>query len=334
MPDPAEQPKEVLNQSEVDALLASLQEEETKAQGPEKAAASKKCQPYTFRSPSFLPPAKLRRVRIKHENFTVNLTHSLSQLLRLETVVRLSNMETITHKAMIEALSGPSHLTIFRLSPLPGMCLMEINTRLGLTLVGRMLGGKGQFIQEERNFTELELSVLNEVVDLILREYVASWQMPDQQVRANVVEHETSANYLRLAPDNTQAFFLTIEVKVVDNTSTIRLGFFYNTLEPLINKLTEDIPPEIEKSTSPGKAANLIALYESAADILIPIHARWEGMQISVRELTNLKKDDVLLMDPSTPGRTSIYLNTIQKFSGQTGRKGDHLAIRINSKLP
>jgi flagellar motor switch protein FliM len=336
MPDPADKP-EVLNQAEVDALLASLQEEEkTKTTGATKGPGGKAVQNFSFRSPSFLPPTTLRRLRIKHEEFASGLSSALSQLLRLETVVHLSNLETIPHKTLVETLSGPTQLSLFRIEPLPGMGILEISPRLGLTAVSRMLGGKAQAIQEERNFTELELGVLNEMAVLVLREYISSWQMPEKHMRSILVGQETSANYIRIGPESSTVFFLTLEAKLCDCVGLMRMGLLQTTLEPLVKKLVEDAEAELAVlgSSTPTSRAPSPHLNQMAGDILIPIRAQWNGLQMTLKELCDLKTDDIISLDPSILHHTAVYLNRLHKFSGQIGCRGNALAVRITEKIP
>ncbi len=317
---------EVLSQTEVDSLLTTVVEESTKVSG-------KTIQAFTFNTSASLTSGKLRRVRIKHEEFAGNLTAEISQLLRGEFSVRLANLETISHLALIDALLGPTSLTLFRMDPLKGLALLEISPRLGLTVVARMLGGRGQPVKEERNFTDLELTVVDEFAEAVLKAYAVTWQKRDELMKIVLLGHETSARYLKLSSDdNASIFFLTMEASYGDSIGFIRLAFLHTTLEPLVRKLTEDIPMA---STSSATAAALVNphIQQSVRDVSIPIRARWNGLQITAGELCDLRKDDVLMLDPSISSRTAIYLGHLHKFFGQVGRKGNQLAVRIDSKI-
>lgn len=315
---------EALNQSDVDALLASVMEETGKT-------VAKEVQAYNFKAASFLSAGKLRRVRIKHEEFATNLSAAASQFLRAEFSVRLTNLETVTHKALVETLSGPTYLMLLRLDPLPGVGLLEISPRLGLSIVGRLLGGRGRSIKDERDFTEIELNLMRTFLDILFNEYMAAWQMKEQEVKIALIEHETSARFLKLASDNSDVFFVTLEARTNDCTGVIRLAFLHTTLEPLIKKMTEQIPVD---APPVNLAATVTAkIPESKFDIPIPIHARWDGLQISLDELVNLRPDDVILLDPMIMQRTKVFLGPTGHFMGQVVRKGDRMAVRITAKV-
>jgi len=120
-----------------------------------------------------------------------------------------------------------------------------------------------------------------------------------------------------------------MEGKFNDCVGNIRLAFLQSTLEPLIKKLVDELP----SSGGSSSAARVPLGRQMIPDISIPVHARWNGLQLTVRELSELRTDDVLVLDPTISTRTTLTLSNADKFLGQVGRRGDHLALRITSKI-
>ena len=118
----------ILNQSEVDALIASTLTDSPVgpggAPGAQMAVAQKNLQAFKFRTASILAPGELRRVRIKHEEYAINLASPLSQFTRCAFSIRLTNMEMVSCRTVIETMDGPSHLTLIRLDPMAGLGLI------------------------------------------------------------------------------------------------------------------------------------------------------------------------------------------------------------------
>src|SRR4030095_977691 len=104
MPEPNEPPgdAEVLSQSEVERLLAQVTEQEDTqtvlSPTPDSQVARKDLvQPYHFPQPVFLAAAELRRLRIRHEEFTRALSARLSIYMRLEVTLQLAKLHTIPY---------------------------------------------------------------------------------------------------------------------------------------------------------------------------------------------------------------------------------------------
>src|SRR5664279_435919 len=143
---PDSQEGEVLSQSEVERLLTQVHASETtatilKSGGIKSRFKHEDVQPYDFRQPAFLTSSELRRIRLRHEEFIRALAAHLSIYLRMEVSLQMSKLQTLSYQKYAEALPNPTHLTLFKVEPLKGVCLLDMSPRLGLTIVDRLLGG-------------------------------------------------------------------------------------------------------------------------------------------------------------------------------------------------
>lgn len=322
----------ILNQSEVDALIASTLSDGGGggASGPATfVPLPKTIQTFKFRTASFLAPGELRRVRIKHEEYAINLASPLSQFTRCPFSIRLSNMEMVSCRTVIETMDGPSHLTLLRLDPMAGLGLIEVSLPLALTVVSRLLGGKGLLVKEERNLSEIEMTLMNGFVDIITNEYAQLWRPYEPSLKPVSLQNETSARFLKIGADTLDAFLLTLEARFNDCVGTIRMAFLHSTLQPLIEKLVEEISTGIGVNPTNKGIGNS----KTVDNIPIPVNVLWKGLNMTIRDVCSLKPDDVILLEPDIASRTVVDLSNKDKFLGQIGRKGDHLAVKITSKI-
>jgi flagellar motor switch protein FliM len=311
-----------LAQADIDAIFNAIQAEQ---------AERKTVRPYGFHKPDYLSSDKLRRLRNKHDSLIHELNASLSLFLRKEVSLRITRLETITHAKLLETLPENSHLTLFHFNPLVGTGVIEITPQLGLTIVARMLGSQGHSINSERDLTEIDVKLLDRFVDVILRDYVSMWRIFEPQLTWVIDSHEHSSRFMKLAADpDTIMIFLVMEARFGSTTGFIRMSLPYLTLEGCINKLST--PPQgttIQQETH--KNANLV-VNEPVMDVPVRIEASWSGLRMTVSELKKLQKDDIFVLDQDISSKTGVYIGNILKFYGQVGRKGDRLAVRVNSK--
>lgn len=331
--DNPEAASNVLSQAEVEAILASVTTA-PEASAPvvgnnNKAGTTHSVQAYDFRSPVFLTPGELRRLRIRHEEFVRGLSASISLYLRMEFLLQMSKLETISYRNMLESLPVPSHLTLFRLNPLHGICLLDISPRLGLTMIDRMLGGPGHSVKNEREFTDIEKEVLQNVIGLVLKEYAGSW-LRYQKLDWEIVEHENTARFLKIVEPDEVMLFLEMEARFGDCVSSLRLIIPYQTIENLVEQIMKEISQDQIKSPALGLPSNLAAPLYS---VPVPVSAHWNGFSISLRELRNLSIGDTLWLEPSKCQSATVQLGALPKFHANVKRDHRNLSLVLNSKL-
>ncbi|TVR55903.1 MAG: flagellar motor switch protein FliM, partial [Puniceicoccaceae bacterium] len=152
---------DLLSQGDIDALIAAAMENQDQTVlGPDGrrfgSAKDLKIETYDFRNPIYLSEVELRHVRIRHEEFIRYLAARLSIFLRLEFGLKMSRLATLTYSKFIETIGNPAHIVLFKLEQLYGVGVLDFNPRLALTIVDRMLGGKGHSVKGDRYLTEIE----------------------------------------------------------------------------------------------------------------------------------------------------------------------------------
>ncbi|MDE1171506.1 MAG: FliM/FliN family flagellar motor switch protein [Verrucomicrobium sp.] len=331
---------DVLSQAEVEAILASVQSgvdpgatvisAGTEKRRPSEGQKSHHIQPYDFRSPVFLTPAQMRRLRIKHEEFIRNLSAALSVFLRMEFLLQMSRLETTTYKQLIESMGMPSYLTLFRMKPLPGIAVLDLTPRLGLTIIDRMLGGPGHSVKVEREFTDMEQTVLENFIQLIIKEYTESW-IRFQKLEWEKVGNENTIRFLDIAEPDQTMLYLEMEARFGDCVSTLRFVFCYETLETLVDQMMHEM-----SDGDDGKESEVSPSFEPNAptyNIQIPLTAYWRGFSLSLEDISGLSPGDVLMLDPDKVSHVEVDLGALPKFQASLDRKGKQVSIQLTNKI-
>jgi len=320
---------DVLSQSEVERLLSQVARQENSVtvlkQGDEKEKKDRdSIQPYDFRHPLFLSPTELRRLRIRHEEFIRALGARLSIYLRLEFSLQMSKLQTITYQKFTEALPNPSHLSLFKVEPLRGVGILDIHPRLGLTIVDRLLGGSAHSIAADHDFSEIEMALLDQAVQLILAEWCHHWASV-QELRPVMLGHENNGQFLQTAPHDTIMLVLAMEAKVGDCLEQIQIALPCFTLEPLIRKLGH-INGNTPESATPVSAVRWNRNFD---EVPVPVTAMWDDLELTARDIVNLKVGDVLPLNPKSIRQVKLRLADMPKFEGQLGTTGGKWAVAV-----
>ena len=333
--DPLKHSSDILDQSEIDKLLASADVQQKQlifaADGSRiDPLTSPKIETYDFRNPVFLTEVELRRLRLLHEDFIRYLSARLSLFLRMEFALKMAKLTTLSYQKFTEGLPSPTHLCLFKAEPLFGVGILDMNPRLALTIADRMLGGRGHSVKAERFLTEIEVGLIEDIVMIILEEWCVQWKQ-EKELHPAIIGHESNGRFLQTSPKDAVVLALTLEADFGDCAEQIQIGMPYYTIEPLVKSMQarrqkdSNLDSEVIK-----KKAEWLPVYEK---VTIPAKAEWNAFELSLREVVSLRVGDVIEMPSGILDQTRVMLNGCPKFVGSVGLDGDRVAVKLTKKI-
>lgn len=334
--DPFSQGKEVLSQTEVEQLLAQITEQQAstiihKSDGEKKQQPKEAIQPYDFRNPVYLTAGELRKLRIQHEEYIRALAARLSIHLRVEFTVQMSKLQTLTFQKFTEGLANPTHLTLFKIPPLDGTCVLDIAPRLGLTIVDRLLGGPGHSVNLNRDLSEIEVALLDQAVGIVIGEWCRHWS-DLQDLRHVQLGHETNGQFLPSAQPDAIMLVLSMEVRMGDCMEVMQLAFPYQMIEPLVRKLGEQMSPEAPGAT-PQHPLRPPVWNPRLADVHMSVKADWPPLSMKARDLSQLHVGDWVPVPAEFMTQVRLRLEGTPRFMGRLGTVGSRWAIELTRIL-
>ena len=297
--------------------------------GPSGSGVERPVQSFHLHQPSLLSPLELRRLQLRHEEFARSLATRLSIHLRLEVAVRIAGLETCFYPQLIERLPTRTQLALFRIESMDGVGLIEVPPALGIAIVDRLLGGTGKVDPLERDLSEIEASLLDQAIDLLLKEWCQVVpSMPDP--RPTILSHETNPRFLQMAPSDAGVLVLVLEFKFQDVTAKVHIGWPSAMFRPVIQHLSP--PAETKQDSSPAPVAPL-RWNNELNSVRIPLTFEWDGVEIDARKLAQLKVGDVLPIASDRINHTCVRLAKVPKFAGRLGKCGKTWAIELIERI-
>ncbi len=276
---PSRSPIDFLDQSEIDRLLTQTAEAQApkpllvRAGAKGDSAAAAKVEPYDFRNPAFLSEAELRRLRLLHEDFIRYLSARLSLYLRMEFGLKMAKLTTVTYSKFTDSLPNPTHLSLFKVEPLVGVGILDINPRLALTIADRLLGGRGHSVKAERYLTEIEIALIEDVLLILLEEWCAQWKT-EQELHPLIIGHENNGRFLQTSPKDAIVLAMTLEANFGDCSEQIQIGVPYYTIEPVVKQMQARRHKDTAVSHTEKRAS-----WQGAYDrITMPVRAEWSSI--------------------------------------------------------
>ena len=156
---------EVLSQNEIDSLLKALSSGELDVDEI-KDDNEKQVKNYDFARPAKFSKEHLRTLEIIFEHYGRLLSTNLPVYLRKNVQVEVMSSEAVTYSEFANALSNPVLLGIVNFAPLNNNIIIEIAENVGFTIVDRMLGGQGAPLDKAREFSEIELLLIERIYNV------------------------------------------------------------------------------------------------------------------------------------------------------------------------
>ncbi|MCI8719198.1 MAG: flagellar motor switch protein FliM [Lachnospiraceae bacterium] len=321
---------EILSQDEIDKLLNaySTGELDTEALKDEDTVDVKV---YDFSRPSKFSKEHLRTLESIFEHYGRLLYTNLPAYLRKSVQVDVMNAEAVTYSEFSNSLSNPVLLGLVNFSPLPGNILVELATNLGYCIIDRLLGGEGVALEKKREFSEIELTIVERVLNVCVDLLRDPWKNV-ANVQPRLERIETNSQFAQIISPQEMTAIVTINLKIGDVEGLMNICLPYATLEDVIDKLNIKFWYSTMQSRDDGTNYDgIIETLISKAEI--PIKAILGESSMSVAEFVNLQPGDLIKLDSDIEQELTVYVGNIKKFMALPGSSNDNYAIRITSVI-
>lgn len=318
---------EVLSQNEIDSLLKALSSGELDADEI-KDKDEKQVKNYDFARPAKFSKEHLRTLEIIFEHYGRLLSTNMPVYLRKNVQVEVMSSEAVTYSEFSNALSNPVLLGIVNFAPLNGNIIIEIAENVGYTIVDRMLGGAGTPLDKTREFSEIELLLIERIYNVCVNLLVEPWENVCE-LAPRLERIETNSQFAQIISPTEMIALITLNIKIGEVEGLINICLPYLTLEKVMDKLnTKYWYSSLQEKDEQQYADTIEAMISRAP---MPLKAVLGNSAISVNDFLGLQRGDIIRLDTKVDEELSVYVGNIKKFTALPGASGDNYAVRITS---
>ena len=320
---------EVLSQNEIDSLLTALSNGELDMDEM-KDAGEKQVKNYDFARPAKFSKEHLRTLEIIFEHYGRLLSTNLPVYLRKNIQIEVMNSEAVTYSEFSNALSNPVLLGIVNFAPLKGNIILELATNLGYAMVDRMLGGPGAPLDRMREFSEIELLIIERMMNVCINLMREPWENV-VDIHPHMERIETNSQFAQIISPSEMIAIVTLNMKFGDVEGLMNICLPYMTLENVMDKLnTKYWYSTMQQADDEGYADAIEALISRAP---MPVKAVLGNSMISVNDFINLQVGDIIRLDTKVDEELDVYVGSIKKFTALPGASGEQYAVRVTSVI-
>lgn len=320
---------EVLSQSEIDNLLAALSTGELDVDQMQESK-EKQVKNYDFKRPAKFSKEHLRTLEIIYEHYGRLLSTNLPVYLRKNIQVSVASSEAVTFSEFTNALSNPVILGVVNFQPLGGTVILELATNLGFAILDRMLGGSGVPLEKSRDFSEIELIIIERIMVVCMQLMREPWKNV-ADISPVMERIETNPQFAQVIAPGDMIAIVTLNVKIGDVEGFMNICLPYFTLEDVMDKLnTKYWFSTMQENDEENYEEYLESLIKR---VEVPVKAVLGKSSVSVNDFINLQVGDIIRLDSRIEDELSVYVGNIRKFTALPGSSKDKYAARVTSVI-
>lgn len=316
---------DVMSQEEIDRLLNQISSGEFDVDEM-KNQNEKQVKNYDFARPAKFSKEHLRTLEIIFEHYGRLLSTELPAYLRKNVQVDVMNSEVVIYSEFSNALSNPVLLGVVNFSPLKGNVIMEIGANLGYAIIDRLLGGEGASLERNRDFSEIELSILERIFNICVNMLREPWKNV-VNINPRLERIETNSQFAQIISPSETIAIVTISIKIGDVSGMMNVCLPFTCLESVMDKLNTKYWFSTMQERDDNSYEEVIESLISKAQV--PIKAILGKSSISVGDFVNLQLGDVIKLNRNVEDELDIYVGDIRKFTALPGSFNDNYAVRI-----
>jgi flagellar motor switch protein FliM len=331
---------DILSQDEVDALLAAVSsggiESGSGAPEPESSSVSAPTTDsestlslYDFRRPDRVSKDQMRTLQNLHEGYARQFSTTLTNFLRTFVEIELVSVDQLTYSEFVMSISNPSCIYVFKMEPLEGNAILEINPSLVFFIIDRLFGGQGRPSEQNRELTLIEQNVITRIVERSLSDLKDVWEHVGV-FSPKVEAYETNPQFVQIAPPGETVILISLEVRMENASGLMSLCFPYMLLENVINNLSGESWMSSLSITTKETRSMMVREIE---ELPIAMSVMIGQTKLPIRDLLQLQRGDVLCLDKPKDSDLMIQFDGKTKMAGKSGLIGRKKAVKITRIL-
>ncbi len=319
---PAPQSERVLNQDEIDSLLGfDLGDDDGSESRGIRAIINSALVSYE----------RLPMLEIVFDRLVRLMTTSLRNFTSDNVEVSLDNISSIRFGDYLNSIPLPAILSVFRAEELDNYGLLTVDSNLIYSIVDVLLGGRrgtAALRIEGRPYTTIERVLVQRMVEVILADATSAFE-PLTPIHFTLDRLETNPRFAAIARPANAAILVKLRIDMEDRGGRVELLLPYSTLEPIRKLLLQQFMGEKFGRDNIWEGHLATELWTTDTEVRVVL----DEQQAPISTVLNLKVGDTFMLNATPDSEVSIRCGAIPVTKGRMGRKGQHIAVRVEAPI-
>ena len=323
---------DILSQEEIDALLEVVEEEDIAPDELEKASDildNRQITLYDFKRPNRVSKEQLRSIRAIHDKMARSLASDISSLMRSIVEIQLHSVDQMTYGEFLMSLPSPTSFNVFSLKPLDGKGVIELNPSIVFPMIDRLLGGGGAPFETTREFTDIELNLLDQILKVVTQNMKEVWS-PIMDMYPIIEAKESSPNVVQIVAQNEIVIMVIMEIIIGQTSGMMNICYPVITIESILPRLANRDLMLNETSGRKSRNKELRALLRGAK---IELEAVLGYAELNMKQVLDLEVGDIIKLNRPADDTVIVKVDGREKFIADFGVRRYRRSIKIREIL-
>jgi flagellar motor switch protein FliM len=318
---------DILSQEEIDALLDVVEDEgdDVLEGSEENLLPQRQVTLYDFKRPNRVSKEQLRAFRGVHDKMARSLASQISSIMRSIVEIQLHSVDQMTYGEFLMSLPNPTSFNVFSVKPLEGSGVIEINPSIAFPMLDRLLGGKGEPFDASREFSDIELSLFETILRVMMSTLKEAWA-PVMEIYPTVESKESSPNVVQIVAQNEIVVMVVMEIIIGHSSGMMNICYPVISLEPILPKLASRDLMLNETSSKKSRNTELQVLLGGAK---VEVEANLGNAELTMGDILELQIGDVLRLSSAADDIVTVCVDGKERFRGEIGLRRFRKSIQL-----
>ncbi len=321
---------EILSQSQIDELLNNLSTGDVDIQ--ELEASEKKIKEYDFRSPKKITKETIKLLKGIYENYCRMVTSRLTSMLRLMCDVTVEQVEESIFHEYNNALDDYVLMGLIDVkypdnTVSDSQILMEVSKPLSFVIIDRLLGGTGEDYEHDRDYTDIELSLLGNTLKQLVKQMGSNWEST-VEIETELAKIETNSRFIQSINYNDTVVIIVLNVELNQSTGKITICIPSSILEEIL-KMASNFSKSNKKSDQ-SREEQKEAIMSSIKSSILTVTGVLGNSQATLQDILNMQIGDLIILDRKVNSDIDLKVDGRKWFEGKWGARKNKGVIKIN----
>jgi flagellar motor switch protein FliM len=327
---------EILSQSQIDSLLSSLTSGIKEAEQPEQTSG-KKIKDYDFRSPKLFTREQLKLLYSIYENYARILSSYITGVLQTYTLVEIIEVEEQHYYEFNNALPdsvlmGVLDFAVKEDNSEEDLVLLDFSKDIGFCCIDRLLGGIGKPLEADREYTEIEIGILEHMMKGMVNLMKNVWT-DYLEVAPRLLKLETNARILQGISADENVVIVVMNVMVNETQGKMNICLPAVTLDTMFkmkNALSKRKERRGDQLTDAQRRADIM---REISESDLEITGILGTIDVMSKDLIDLEVGDIIKLNKLENSMVELAVGETVWFRGEMGSYNKKRAVAIRETI-
>lgn len=323
---------DVLTQAQIDEMLKNV------AMGAEPVVTQQeevKIKEYDFRAPKKFTKEQIKILESIFENYARLMSSYLTGMLRLYSRVTLVSIEEQRYNEFNNALPdyvmmGMVDLGVKNEEISETDVIVQVSNTMTYTMIDRLLGGKGEYSDINRDFTEIEITIMSDIMKSFANLLKEPW-MTHIDLEPRLIGIETNSRVVQTIGHEDTVIIVALEVEINNQKSIVSVCIPAINLDEIMSKFIPRYTTSRRKTDANREQERRDSIMGGISTTDLEVKAVLGEINLDMYEVLTLQVNDVIPLDKKISENIIVKVGERAWCDGKLGTYNNKKAIMIEN---